>query len=210
MIYKFFYIFLLLDLLSACSARRQSLTDLEQVKDILDHIVIPDPTSKKVKLPEREYDQELFVFVDQFVRDAANHGHDIDPENIDKIRVIKYVDRLTSGNSPGVMAACNRFYAAEREWGAKKKVHWMTIEVLRNESYEYTSSSECPEVIMLRELLYHELFHCLFRKSHLPSHVPGIMNAIFNKGDNRSCRQWPQLLKEMFSPEYMDLMESVR
>jgi len=176
------------------------------VEDLVHHTLLDIADIGVVDLPPRIYEEELMAFVTPFVEDAKKYGINIPKETQNMLRQVVYVDKLSMQGGPGVMAACNRYYTYQKTVSGRKKLNWMTIEVLRKESRDYTGDDESKRLILLREIMYHEIFHCFFNKGHLPPGKSGIMSATFTKGNKRAFRQWPALVEEMFSKEYIDLI----
>ncbi|MBI2601419.1 MAG: hypothetical protein HYW48_00035 [Deltaproteobacteria bacterium] len=172
------------------------------VRNFPDFVAIVFNQGETVELPERRYDKPLEAFLPEFVSDAGKRGVHIPDETADMLRQMIYVDKLTAANEPGVIAACARFYTWEKDIMEKRQVRWMTIEVLRKESEDYSGGDR----IRLRELVFHELFHCLLNKGHLPKGVPGIMAPTLNKSNPRVYTDWDGLVDEMFSQKYLDLI----
>ena len=176
------------------------------LQDMFDHKLLAQLGANVVPIPAPEYDEELKGFVNQFVEDAKNRGVLISSERVKLLRKVVWVDRLTiSPGKIGVMASCNRFFSNQTTLSGKKPVNWMTIEVLRESTKRYTGDHE-KSVILLREIMYHELGHCLGGWSHLKT-KKGIMSASFSKGNKRAFKEWRPLVDEMFSPEYLADMD---
>ena len=189
---------LILPLLFSC----KSLLKVGKVKDIFNHKII----WKKANLPDPEYDAELKPYVDSFVADARKYGVNITDEAVSKLRLLRYVDKLSATSGEGVVASCNRYYVESiTQEGLKiydEKSKWLSIEILYKESKEYTQGQE-PK---LKELVYHELFHCLLNKGHLPAGYDGIMSAVLDQSSQRVFTEWDQLVEEMFSPQYLSII----
>ena len=119
---------------------------------------------------------------------------------------MKYVDKLSVAAGEGVVAACNRYYVESiSQEGLKiyeEQKKWLSIEILKRESEEYTQGKE-PK---LKELVYHELFHCLLNKGHLPPGYDGIMSPVLDQNSTRVFTEWESLVEEMFSPEYLSII----
>lgn len=163
------------------------------------HVVFQ--VKSNVAIPEKEWDPDLGIYVGRFVEDANIRGVQITPDSMDMLKRFVYVDELSSGAEPGVMAACTRYYAYKMIKGQETKVKWMNIEVLRNQAELFSRGRE----IFLRKLLYHEMFHCFLNKGHLPDGVPGIMAPTLDSNSS-DVERWSALLDEMFSPEYLQLI----
>ncbi len=176
------------------------------LSDVFDHRLLKTLGVNEQVLPEIVFDEHLKLFVSQFIKAAKDNGRDISQETQDRLREIKYVDALSIGPAPGVMAVCNRYFAMQETLlGGPKKIHWMVIEVLKSTLDTYTTDDPKKAQILLREVIFHELFHCFMAKGHLPDSTPGIMNAFFVKGDTRAVKEWDQLVTEMFSDKEMAL-----
>ena len=176
------------------------------VQDLINHTLLESVGVGVVNLPPKIYEEELKVFVGEFIKDAAKYGVEIPADTRDMLRQIIYVEQLSMQGGPGVMAACNRYFTYQQTFSGQTKLNWMTIEVLRRESAEYTGTNERERLTLLREIMYHELFHCFFNKGHLPEGKSGIMGATFTKGSKRAFLEWDALVEEMFSQEYMDMI----
>jgi len=157
------------------------------------------------KMPSIQIDDGLKPYLSEFLDDATRRGVDIPQDTIDMLRQIKYVDVLSAGDAPGVVAACSRYYAYDQTLEGKNKIRWMIIEVLQAGAAEFTGGN----LIYLKELLYHELYHCLLNKGHLPTGVIGVMSAVLDKNDPRVITEWDQLVDEMFSAEYRNLTPDI-
>ena len=202
LITAFFLVNLLLSL-SWCKSLGNRLRDnLDDMADII---------HQRTELPKVEHDPYLSSFVDEFIRDARVNGVIIPNQLREQLRVIKFVDKLSSGDGPGVMAACTRFKQKSSStpltklFGSQKPLRWLQIEVHRAKTKNFTKDKR----ILMRELMYHELFHCYLFKGHLPDKYPGIMNARFRPGDLRSYTDWNGLVRDMFSEKYRNACPDV-
>lgn len=186
-------------LMKGCATRHGNF--FQKANDLMHYYFTPE---KKPKIPEKEWHPELEPYVHDFVHDAKIRGVDIKAETLDLLKRFVYVKSFSSGiNPPGVVAACIRFYGYETTKVGRKRVLWFNIEVIQGGSNDYAQGNP----IFLKELLYHELFHCLMNKGHLPQGVPGIMAPTLTRGSTRVLTDWEGLVDEMFSPEYLELIE---
>ncbi|MDD9951405.1 MAG: hypothetical protein OXT67_07545, partial [Zetaproteobacteria bacterium] len=176
--------------------------------DFINHELLDAAGVKNIGAPSYQYDDELKPFLQQFLDDAKKYKVDIPAEKVLELRQMIYVDQLSSTSHPGVMAACNRYRATQATVSGNRPLKWMVIEVLQEAVTHYAGTGK-SRLILLREVMYHELFHCLMSKGHLPQGVSGIMSATFRRGDNRAHSQWDKLVTEMFSPEQMDIIPNV-
>ena len=197
---------LLLAFGAGCIRKRHRWILEAPVQDFVNHTLLRGVGIGIVSLPPIRFDHELVKFVPEFIRDAKKHGVDIPLRTQDMLRQIVYVDRLSVKSSFGAMAACHRYYTWQQTLGGKRKLYWMTIEVLEKESRGYAGTDPASRSVLLRELMYHELFHCFLNKGHLPEGKSGIMSSTFIRGSRRAFQQWDALVAEMFSKEYMDLI----
>lgn len=199
---------LLLSYMHGCAHKKPKWLVEASIQDVVNHTLLEKAGVKVVKLPERAYDQELYPYIQQFINDAKEHGVLIPSETSDRLRQVVYTDELSMKGGARVMATCNRYYSTQKTLGGSKKLHWMTIEVLRKETAEYVGTGS-NKIILLRELMYHELFHCLFNKGHLPDGMSGIMSPTFKQGSKRAFTHWKQLVKDMFSAEFFKKIPNV-
>lgn len=190
----------------ACAHKKRKWLLETPVQDMVSHTLLESVGFRVLKLPELKFDDALKPFISQFIKDAAKRGVIITDETKKKLRQVVYVDQLTIKGGPGVMAACNRFYTFVGAIGGRKKLNWMTIEVLRKESAVYIGTNKQDAIIKLRELMYHELFHCFMNKGHLPLNYDGIMSPTFTKGSQRAVKEWDALVDDMFSPLYLSVI----
>ncbi|NRA44906.1 MAG: hypothetical protein HRU09_08130 [Oligoflexales bacterium] len=190
----------------ACAHKQRKWLLETPVQDMVSHTLLESVGFRVLKLPELAFDDDLKPFIGQFVEDAKKRGVVIPEDTRQKLRQVVYVDKLTMQGGPGVMAACNRFYTYVGTVGGKRKLNWMTIEVLRKESAEYIGTNKEDAIIKLRELMYHELFHCFMNKGHLPPDYDGIMSPTFIKGSQRAVKEWDALVDDMFSPLYLSVI----
>lgn len=194
---------------ASCASRKHRwLLDMP-LEDIVHHTLLQKAGIATVSLPDKTFDVDLYPFVQEFVDDARVRGVEIDGDTQDKLRGLRFVDKLSIPAEPGVMAACHRYYTAQATLGGSKMIAWLDIEVLKKESLTYADSGACERKILLREVIFHELFHCFLNKGHLPDGIEGIMSASFTKGNRRACTDWQGLVDEMFSPKYMSMIGDV-
>lgn len=204
-------ILLALSLLSmSCGIRKLKNLSEVPVGDMFHHMVGEKTASDDI--PPKQYDTAIASYLNEFLADAKAHKVAISEESVDMLRQIKYVDVLSTTKDVGVIAACSRYYSYSQTLSGKKLLRWMIIEVLRKESEEYAEGDRRR----LQELLYHELFHCLLNKGHLPvdaegNQIEGIMSPVLNKYNPRlaTAESWNELVEEMFSKEYLDLIPDV-
>lgn len=157
-------------------------------------------------LPDLYYDPDLYAFVSEYIKDTKSRGVEVADRTIQALRIMRWVDHLSVGEGPGVMAACSRYYVTETKYFFEShEILWTMIEVLRGKAQEYTDGNR----LLLRELLYHELNHCLLEKGHLPDGVEGIMSPVFTEGDHRALKTWSQLLDDNFSQNYLNMMPNI-
>ena len=210
MSHKFIWLFgiglLFLGGIYACAHKQRKWLLETPVQDMVSHTFLESVGFRVLKLPEPAFDDALKPFIGQFINDAEKRGVFIPEETRKKLRQVVYVDQLTMQGGPGVMAACNRFYTYVGTIGGKRKLNWMTIEVLRKESADYIGTNKEDAIIKLRELMYHELFHCFMNKGHLPDNYDGIMSPTFTKGSQRAVKEWEALVDDMFSPLYLSVI----
>ena len=153
-------------------------------------------------LPDLYYDPDLYAFVSEYIQDAKTHGIEVAERTIQALRIIRWVDKLSVGEGPGVMAACSRYYVTETALLFNTDtVLWTMIEALRSETQAYTQGNR----LLLRELMYHELTHCLLEKGHLPDGVDGIMSPVFTEGNTEALFDWTQLVNDNFSAYFLKL-----
>lgn len=176
------------------------------VQDMVNHTLLSVAGVHVVSLPPEQHEKELEAFIQPFIDDARKFGVIIPQETKEMLRQIIYVDRLSMKAGAGVIAACNRYYTYQQTLSGKRKLEWMTIEVLRKESLDYTGTDPQERQVLLKEVVYHELFHCFLNKGHLPPGKSGIMSATLVKGSRRAFLEWDALVEEMFSKEYLDLI----
>ena len=177
------------------------LGDFSSVK--LDSLVSRGPD-----LPDIYYDPDLYAFVPEYIKDAKDRGVEISERTIQALRIMRWVDKLSVGDGPGVMAACSRYYVTNSSFfGGSNRVLWTMIEVLRDKTLAYTKGNR----FLLRELVDHELTHCLMELGHLPDGVGGIMSATFTEGDKRALDVvvWRKLLDDNFSAYFLKLMPKI-
>lgn len=179
-----------LALVSCASIKRLPRNLAEDLTDVIS-------PSAKPNIPSRQYDPDLEHFIPEFVADAKSRGVTISSNAVNMLRRVVYVDALSTGGGPGVMAVCSRYYTKTDS----QNVKWTIIEVLKGEINLYVDG----EPLRLREIIYHELYHCFMNKGHLPADIPGLMAPTFNKSNQRVYKDWNGLLDEAFSTEYLNL-----
>ena len=166
-IVKIFILLLAFNCITYCKSLRK--LNISKIKDVFHHKII----WKKADIPKINRDPVLNEYVTSFVNDAREYGVNLTDGVVDKLRIMKYVDKLSVAAGEGVVAACNRYYVESiSQEGLKiyeEQKKWLSIEILKRESEEYTQGKE-PK---LKELVYHELFHCLLNKGHLPPGYDG-------------------------------------
>ncbi|NRA46819.1 MAG: hypothetical protein HRU09_17870 [Oligoflexales bacterium] len=158
-------------------------------------------TSNLPKEPDVFIDVELSHYVSEFVEDAKARGRDISSNSLGRLRVIKFVDKLSQASGPGVVASCNSYFLKKPTVGCGgKPVRWKEIEVLRDGAEAFRDGEE----LRFKMLMYHELFHCLFNRGHLPefdqsgNELYGIMSEVLKKNTKLTWQTWQGLLDDMF------------
>lgn len=196
-------------LLGGCLLRNPKEALKLPLTDVLDRRVLKIFGVSDNPQPDRFYDSRLRPFVGEFVADAKSHGVHIASEMVSRLRQVKYVNSFSDKLAASVIAVCNRYTANQRTLGGGTvPLKWLTIEVHRARSSDFTTTDPAKELILLRELMYHELFHCLLNKGHLPANIDGIMSSTFSRGNLRSLKVWPSLVKDMFV-NHLSLIPSV-
>ena len=170
---------------------------------------------KKTKAPPYKVDNEFREIYKSFLDDAKKYDVHIQQHSVDKLRQIIWVDKLSATEEKGVLASCNRYQVKQNRLKGftleKESIKWMTIEVLRKDTRIFVGDS--PK--RLWELIYHELFHCLLNKGHLPqfdaegNEINGIMSPILSMHSRRAEKSWNDLVEEMFSEKFLELVEDV-
>lgn len=198
---------IIINSISACKKRIQ--WDVQApLHDVINHNLLDAAGVNKIEAPTYQYDEELRPFFQQFIDAAKKHQIEISEEKKLELRQMIFVDKLTNMSNSGVMAACNRYRASQATVSGNRPLRWMVIEVLNPAIDRYAGTGK-SRVILLREVMFHELFHCLLSKGHLPTGVSGIMSATFRRGDNRAQNRWDELVKDMFSKNFMELIPNV-
>ena len=153
------------------------------------------------KEPDVFIDVELAHYLNGFIEDAKSRGRNISANNIGRLRVIKYVDKLSRASGPNVVASCNSYYLTKPKiGGGSNAIRWKEIEVHRDGSEAFRDGEE----LRFKMLIYHELFHCLFNRGHLPEFdgngqlIYGIMSEVLKKNHKLTWQKWESLLDDMF------------
>lgn len=167
----------------------------DSFRDVVDHVA-------DGPLPPLQFDEDLEPFVGEFQEAAERHGVIIDPEMYRRLRQVKWVDNLSTGAGESVLAVCVRYRNSGTWLNTGVTYRWLIVEIHRERAEAFTRENR----IRLRELVFHELFHCLLNKGHLPDGVSGIMSATLHKGSRRALRDWNNLVEEMFSKKYIDMI----
>lgn len=206
--YCFKFLILAIHILTeACAPKIEKLTKIPNLPDLdkVQHDLLKVIGVKEKNMPEVSYDSDLLKYRDEFITEAESYNKPISQNTINSLRVIKYVNRLSQGSGPSVVAACNRYKTKHKRIGGGKVVKWKEIEVLKDRLLGFASGEE----LRIRLILYHEFFHCFYDKSHLPADKRGIMSAVLYRGNGGLFKTWHQQLADMFSDEYMNIIPDI-
>lgn len=157
------------------------------------------------KEPNTSVDAELSHYLNQFVEDAKERGRKVSANNLGRLRVVKFVEKLSRASGPNVVATCNSYYLKKPTLsGGGKPVRWKEIEVHRDGAEAFRDGEE----LRFKMIMYHELFHCLFNRGHLPAYdrkgnkLYGIMSEVLKKNTKLTWQKWESLLDDMFIHHY--------
>ena len=196
-------LFLMMILILGCATQSRKFGNLPNLsidqivhRDILQAVGVNLP-----KEPDIFVDAQLSHYVTEFIEDAKTRGRDVSSNSVGRLRVIKFVDKLSQASGPNVVASCNSYFLKKPTVsGGGKPVRWKEIEVHRDGAEAFRGGEE----LRFKMLIYHELFHCLFNRGHLPEFdangkmVYGIMSEVLKKNTELTWASWQKLLDDMF------------
>ena len=212
-IIKLFLVSLTLFIAFSCAnqARRLGVGNIGNltINDVVHPKLLSLAGIEKRELPEIEMDPQLVDYKREFEADAALYEKPIPSELNDRLRVMQYVDTLSRGNEPGVVATCNRYFLNSKTLGGgTTQTMWTEIEVLRSGADAFAEGDE----LRLKMLVFHELFHCLYNRGHLLKCSDGssdcevvnygIMSDTLLKSDEMNEEKWEAMKRNMFTTQF--------
>ncbi len=157
--------------------------------------------NEDTNVPSYDLDPSLSPYIQDFAVEATKRKHDISADQIERLRIFSYVDKLPDEVPPKVIGLCTRHTSYGKKNLKKIETKWLTINLHITKLKAYTGG----DPIRLREVVFHELFHCFMNKSHLAPGVPGLMAPVLVKSP-RVYTDWSGVLDEAFSKKYMEMI----
>lgn len=172
-----------------------------RVKAISDDFLHILHINQDAKVPDRDIDPSLAVFIPEFTKESAQRQHEVSSDEINKLRMFTYVDSFPDDVPPKVIGLCSHHTSYGKKNLKKTATKWLTIGLHKTKVQAYTKG----DPLRLREVVFHELFHCFMDKGHLPEGVVGLMSPSLVK-TQRIYKDWGGILDEAFSKKLMEMM----